>query len=61
MIKKFVEKQEIVAKWEKSSWAKRRAQVQARRALSDFDRFRVLLSKKQRRDRVRKAVKAAKS
>ena len=59
IVKKYIEKQEITSKWEASSWNKKREQVAARRSLSDFERFSVLLLKKQRRDRVRKAVKAA--
>ncbi|KAI0318364.1 ribosomal protein L14-domain-containing protein [Amylostereum chailletii] len=61
VVKKYLEKEGIVAKWANSSWAKKRASVEARRSLSDFDRFQVMLQKKQRRDRVRKAVKAAKA
>jgi large subunit ribosomal protein L14e len=61
VVKKVAEKEDIAAKWEQSSWAKKRAQVEARRQLSDFDRFQVMLLKKQRRDRARKAVKATKA
>ncbi|VDC05849.1 unnamed protein product [Peniophora sp. CBMAI 1063] len=59
IVKKYLEKQEITSKWEASSWNKTREQVAARRSLSDFERFSVMLLKKQRRDRVRKSVKAA--
>lgn len=59
VIKKFLEKQETVSKWDSSAWAKKLAAVQSRRALSDFERFNVMVLKKQRRDNVRKSVKAA--
>jgi len=48
-VKKFFEKQEIAAKWEKSAWAQKRAAVEKKRSLNDFDRFKVMLLKKQRR------------
>ncbi|THH20315.1 hypothetical protein EW146_g1030 [Bondarzewia mesenterica] len=59
VIKKFLEKESTLEKWEKSSWAQKLAAVQKRRSLNDFERFSVMLHKKARRDRVRKAVKAA--
>ncbi|KIY63311.1 hypothetical protein CYLTODRAFT_333317, partial [Cylindrobasidium torrendii FP15055 ss-10] len=55
-VKKVIEKEAIVEKWEKSSWAQRRAAIEKRRALNDFGRFEVMLLKKQRRDTVRKAL-----
>lgn len=51
----------VATKWASSAWAKKRAAVSARRATSDFDRFKVMLLKKARRDVVRKAVKKAKA
>lgn len=41
------EKEEVDAKWEESTWAKRREQREKRRALSDFERFKVLRLRKQ--------------
>ena len=61
VVKKYVEKEGIVEKWEKSSWAQRRAAIEKRRKLNDFDRFQVMLQKKARRDRVRKVLKGSKS
>ncbi|KAF8958886.1 ribosomal protein L14-domain-containing protein [Flammula alnicola] len=58
VVKKQLEKEAIVEKWSKSSWAQKRAAVEKRRSLNDFARFSVMLAKKQRRDIVRKAVKA---
>ncbi|KZP11936.1 60S ribosomal protein L14 [Athelia psychrophila] len=60
VIKKQLEKEGTIEKWEKSSWAQTRKRVAARRALSDFERFGVMMAKKARRDIVRKSVKAAK-
>ncbi|EKM56289.1 uncharacterized protein PHACADRAFT_253337 [Phanerochaete carnosa HHB-10118-sp] len=59
-IRKQLEKEGIVEKWEKSSFAQRRTAVAKRRSLTDFQRFVVMVAKKQRADRVRKAVRAAK-
>jgi large subunit ribosomal protein L14e len=57
VIKRKLEKAGTLEKWEKSSWAQKRAAVQKRRTLGDFERFGVMLAKKARRDAVRKAVK----
>lgn len=49
----------IVAKWDASSWAKKIAQRETRRSLSDFDRFKVVVLKKQQRFAVKKALAKA--
>ncbi|KAF5352414.1 hypothetical protein D9756_006293 [Leucocoprinus leucothites] len=59
VIQKLMEKEGIVEKWDKSAWAQKRATKQKRQSLNDFDRFKVMVAKKQRRDVVRKAVKRA--
>ncbi|SCV00217.1 LAMI_0G03642g1_1 [Lachancea mirantina] len=46
-------------KWAASSWAKKIAQRETRSSLSDFERFQVMVLKKQRRYAVRKAVAKA--
>ncbi|KAK2464079.1 hypothetical protein APHAL10511_003909 [Amanita phalloides] len=56
VIKKLLEKEAVVEKWEKSNWTQRRLALERRRALSDFGRFQVMLAKKQRRDVVRKKL-----
>ncbi|KAF9460258.1 ribosomal protein L14-domain-containing protein, partial [Collybia nuda] len=56
VVKKHIEKEAIVEKWDKSSWAQKRAATEKRRSLNDFGRFGVMLAKKARRDVVRKAV-----
>jgi large subunit ribosomal protein L14e len=60
-VKKYVEKAEVVAKWESTLWAKKRAVAEKRRTLTDFGRFQVMLYKRSRRDKVRKVLKAAKA
>ncbi|KAJ3795650.1 ribosomal protein L14-domain-containing protein [Lentinula aff. detonsa] len=60
-IKKQLEKEDTLTKWNNSEWAKKRAAVEKRRGLNDFARFSVMLEKKKRRDGVRKAVKASKA
>lgn len=59
VIRKQLEKEGTVAKWENSAWAKKRAAIQKRRSLNDFARFEVMLAKKARRDVVRKALAKA--
>ncbi|CCA72451.1 probable RPL14B-ribosomal protein [Serendipita indica DSM 11827] len=56
VVKKYIEKSEVDAKWAATSWAKRREIVERRKKLSDFERFKVMLGKRQRRDKVRKTV-----
>ncbi|KAJ3559498.1 hypothetical protein NM688_g303 [Phlebia brevispora] len=58
--RKQLEAEAVVEKWQKSSWAQKRAAIQARRTLNDFGRFKVMLAKKARADRVHKALHAAK-
>ena len=40
-------KDEIDSKWESSTWAQKRKQKERRRALTDFERFKVMRLKKQ--------------
>lgn len=49
----------VSEKWAASSWAKKIAQKERRAALSDFERFQVLVLKKQKRYVVKKAVAKA--
>jgi len=60
VLKKQLEKEGTIAKWEKSAWAQKRAHVEKRRSLNDFGRFGVMLAKKARRDTVRKSLAKAK-
>ncbi|KAF8508623.1 60S ribosomal protein L14 [Hysterangium stoloniferum] len=58
-VRKYVEKEDVVAKWNQSSWAKKLETVKGRRVLTDFERFNVQILKKNRRDRVRRALAKA--
>ncbi|WWC68067.1 60S ribosomal protein eL14 [Kwoniella pini CBS 10737] len=54
-VKKAFEKAGVLEKWQSSGWAKKLAARQQRKNASDFDRFQIQLSKKARREEVRKA------
>lgn len=60
-VKAAWEKAGIEAKWQESAWAKKRAQRERRRALTDFERFKVLRLRKQARFEVRKSLAKAKA
>lgn len=55
-LKSMWEKNEIDDKWSKSNWAKKREQMDRRRNLTDFERFKVMRLKKQRRFEERKVM-----
>ncbi|KAG1057728.1 hypothetical protein G6F43_000446 [Rhizopus delemar] len=59
-LKKALEKSGIVAAWNKTAWAKKIEQRNVRASLSDFDRFKLLKFKNQRRFALGSAVAAAK-
>lgn len=48
-VKKVFEESGVLAKWEKSAWAQRRAAMTKRRETSDFERHGLMILKKQRR------------
>ncbi|EPE26681.1 60S ribosomal protein L14 [Glarea lozoyensis ATCC 20868] len=54
-------KADIEAKWQESAWAKKRTQKERRRALTDFERFKVMRLKKQARFEVRKSLAKVKA
>jgi large subunit ribosomal protein L14e len=56
VVKKAWEKAGIEEKWQESAWAKKRAQKERRRALTDFERFKVMRLRKQARFEVRKSL-----
>lgn len=60
-VKKFWEKAEIDAKWKASNWAKGKDRQAKRAALTDFDRFKVMRLKKQRRFEERKSLAKVKA
>lgn len=53
------EASEVDAKWAASAWAKKIAQRKRRAELTDFERFQVLILKKQKRLAVNKAAAKA--
>ena len=48
---------DTLAKWEASSWAKKLSSRKKRANLSDFDRFKVMVAKKQRSEIINKKLK----
>ncbi|KAI8973179.1 60S ribosomal protein L14 [Mycotypha africana] len=48
-LKKAIEKNDIIGAWNKTAWAKKIEQRSIRAGLSDFDRFKLLKLKNQRR------------
>jgi len=55
-VKKYIEKAGVDEKWANTSWAKKRALVERRKKLTDFERFTVMLEKRKRRETVRKSL-----
>lgn len=49
----------VTEKWNATSWAKKIAQRERRSTLSDFERFQVMVLRKQKRYAVKKAVAKA--
>jgi len=48
---------DIMAKWEATSWAKKLATKKKRAKLTDFERFKVMVAKKERNDILSKKMK----
>jgi large subunit ribosomal protein L14e len=61
VVKKEWEAAGIEAKWQESAWAKKRTQKERRRALTDFERFKVMRLRKQARFEVRKSLAKVKA
>jgi large subunit ribosomal protein L14e len=61
VVKSQWEKAGIEAKWQESAWAKKRNQKERRRALTDFERFKVMRLRKQARFEVRKSLAKVKA
>ncbi|KAL2758478.1 hypothetical protein ACRALDRAFT_1080296 [Sodiomyces alcalophilus JCM 7366] len=55
-LKKFWQEANIDEKWKETNWFKRRTQIERRKNLTDFDRFKVMRLKKQRRFAERKEL-----
>jgi len=56
-VKKAMKADDTLAKWEKTSWARKIAATKAKRNLSDFGRFQVMLAKKKVNAASRAAVR----
>jgi len=50
------EKQEIMKKWKATSWAKKLERQHIRRNLTDFDRFKLMIARKKKRDVINREV-----
>ncbi|KAJ1673291.1 hypothetical protein EV182_005521 [Spiromyces aspiralis] len=59
-LKKAIEKQDIVATWEKSAWAKKLAARETRANMTDFDRFKKMVLKQKQRAIIKKEFKSLK-
>lgn len=55
------QKEEVEKKWAESSWAQSRERSKKRRALTDFERFKVMRMRKQTRFEERKALAKVKA
>lgn len=55
-LKKAWAEADTLAKWEASSWAKKLASRKKRASLSDFDRFKVMVAKKQKSEIIAKKM-----
>ncbi|KAF0447604.1 putative 60S ribosomal protein L14e [Gigaspora margarita] len=49
IVRKYFEKEDILEKWNQTAWAKKLENRKKKAALTDFDRFKLLKLKKQRR------------
>jgi large subunit ribosomal protein L14e len=58
-LKKALAKDNTVEKWGKTTWAKKIANKQTRANLSDFDRFKAMIARKQKASLVKKTIAAA--
>ncbi|CAD7927905.1 unnamed protein product [Amoebophrya sp. A120] len=59
-LKKALKESDTVSNWEKSAWAKKIAAKKAKAALTDLDRFKLMLAKKKVNQEVKKSLKPKK-
>merc|ERR1719356_87975 len=59
-LKAALEKDDVLAKWSKTSWAKKLAAKELRANMTDFERFKLLVARKTRAKEVRKTIKKSK-
>ncbi|KAI9025575.1 60S ribosomal protein L14 [Hyaloraphidium curvatum] len=60
-LKKAIEKQNLHENWGKTAWAKKLENRAKRQNLSDFDRFQLMVARKERRSGIAAGLKAAKA
>lgn len=58
-LKKSIAKDGVMAKWAQTGWAKKQAAFQAKKNLTDFERFKLMLAKKKMGHSARAAVRKA--
>eukprot|EP00933_Yihiella_yeosuensis_P047110 TRINITY_DN427_c0_g1_i2.p2 TRINITY_DN427_c0_g1~~TRINITY_DN427_c0_g1_i2.p2 ORF type:complete len:135 (-),score=45.95 TRINITY_DN427_c0_g1_i2:70-474(-) len=56
-LKKALEKDEIMKKWGETAWAKKIAAKEARANMTDFERFKLMVARKNRSAAVKKTIK----
>merc|ERR1740121_2759711 len=59
-LKLALEKEDTMKKWKATAWAKKLAAKEARSAMTDFDRFKLMVAKKRRAQVVKTALKKSK-
>merc|ERR1719408_96781 len=59
-LKAALEKDGIMAKWSATAWAKKLKAKETRASMSDFDRFKLMVAKKNRSKAVKKTLKTKK-
>jgi len=60
-LKKKWDEQDVEGKWKNGAYAKNQAKLARRKQLGDFERFKVMVLRKQARFEVRKAQASAKA
>merc|ERR1719272_1310304 len=56
-LKNALAKDDIMKKWQASSWAKKLGAQKARKEMTDFDRFKLMVARKKRAAAVKKSLK----
>ncbi|OEH76758.1 60S ribosomal protein L14 [Cyclospora cayetanensis] len=59
-LRKALEKDDVIAKFNESSWGKKRLAKQRRASLTDFERFKVMVARKQRSQAIRSKLQKRK-
>merc|ERR1740130_1708366 len=56
-LKLALNKDDVMGKWAKTAWAKKLAAQKARKDMTDFDRFKLMVARKKRAAAVKKSLK----